>query len=601
MEDTKTAKQQNKKDWEEAGLGINISAPPKPEDAGKDAGRGSNGKNGKDGSSASGSGSGSSKNGGSNGVGGWNNDKDNYEEAMKELEKSKKRGRLATDESTNEKANTRNFSYPKGKTKDGHINGDVLGKEKEQAKNALEKAKQGNKKYQGLIRGGDSIQEILDMYKKAFKNGDDKLNPEELRAQAEKEGAEAEYYKNISKTNDKGELIWSWDKSLGANKEWAEMAEQAEKNRVDILEKAKRGEDFQSLMPQFNEFVQQMGSLLGYQVDEHGKWAAVEGTQTNKYQAEIAQNLFDKINTLLEDGKITQDELETMGTIYDFTSQLAQEEYRSDKNIQKAEDQYNSANAKSTYYLLDQIKTWAVFLIGLSQGNPTMVYSAMEQFNKKIADAEADYKVGEIKAFENNNVKDITGEADAQYTLEQIFPGAESKRVFDTMDLEQKSNEIKKLKDAYDTYQKIYKEYGDTPNGKGFQAWFTNQSANSGSSGWGLLRDLITAGALNWEALQEFMEGGNDSSSLPKGKDAKPAPKGKEGAMLDPKSVIDTSGIVSGLAQGLLQNSKPHGDEITKLRNKQGAVNDALASRGQGLALQGNGTASPVNKSWGRG
>lgn len=599
MADTKTAKQQNKKSWEEANWsGEDVGAPLKPEDAGKDAKSGSNGKNGKDSkdgssASASGSGSGSSKNGGNNGVGGWNNDKDNYEEAMKELGKSKKRGRLATDESTNEKANTRNFDYPKGKTKDGYVDSDVLKKEKEQAKDALEKAKQGNKKYQGLLSGKDLIQGIFDKYNKGFKKGDDKLNPEELRAQAEKEGAEAEYYKNLSETGDDGETIWSWDKSLGTNKDWAKMADNLEKNKADILEQAQRGEDFRNLMPQLNDFAQKMGSLLGYQVDEHGKWAAIEGSQTNKYQAEIAQNLFDKINKIYEDGQVTQDEMEVMGTIFDDIDQLAQEEYRSDKNIQKAEDQYNSAKAKSTYYLLDQIKTWAVFLIGLSQGNPTMVYSAMEQFNKKIADAEADYKVGEIKAFENNNVKDITGEADAQYTLEQIFPGAESKRVFDTMDLEQKSNEIKKLKDAYDTYQKICKDYGDTPTGKGFQAWFTNQSANSGGgSGWGLLRDLITASALNWEALQKAMGGGNDSFSLP---------KGKEGAMLDPKSVIDTSGIVSGLAQGLLQNSKPQGDEITRLRNKQGAVNDALASRGQGLALQGNGTASPVNKSWGRG
>lgn len=593
MADTKTAKQQNKKDWEEAGLKTNVSAPLKPEEAGKDAGRGSNGKNGKDGSSASasgsGSGSGSSKTAGSNGVGGGRGlTVDEHNRLLrKELEKSIENGKKVLDRTNTENAEKKDFNFDTGRTKSGYVNNDVLKKEKEQAQDALEKAKQGNEKYQGLLKGSDLIQGIVENFKKGFKNGDDQLNPEELMAQAEKEGAEVEHYKGLSETGDDGELIWSWDKSLGANKEWAKMAEQAEKNRVDILKKAKRGEDFQKLMPQFNEFVQQMGSLLGYQVDEHGKWAAIEGTQTNKYQAEIAKNLFDKINTLLEDGKITQDELETMGTIYDFTSQLAQEEYRSDKNIQKAEDQYNSAKAKSTYFLLDQIKTWAAFLIGLSQGNPTMVYSAMEQFNKKIADAEAGFTENRIGAFSNNDVKGITSPADAQYTVEQLIPALDKAILDGKLKMNERAQAVEALEMAFEEYQNYVGQGGK----EDFAVWFASQNVNS--NGWfGIIQTLLSNGALNWDMIKDAVMGG---------KDANPAPSGKKGAMLDPKSVIDTSGIVSGLAQGLLQNSKTQGDEITRLKNKQGAVNDALASRGQGLALQGNGTASPVNKSWGRG
>jgi len=592
MAGTKTAKQQNKKDWEEAGLKTNVSAQLKPEDAGKDAKSGSNGKNGKDGSSASGSGSGSSKNGGSNGVGGWNGGRgltvDEHNKLLrKELEKSIENGKKVLDRTNTENAEKKDFNFDTGRTKSGYVNGDVLSKEKEQARNALEKAKQGNKKYQGLLKGRDLIQYIFDKFSEGFKKGDDQLNPEELRAQAEKEGAEAEHYKGLSETNDKGELIWSWDKSLGANKEWAEMAEQAEKNRVDILEKAKRGEDFQNLMPQLNDFVQQMGSLLGYQIDEHGKWAAKEGSQTNKYQAEIAKNFFDKANTLLEDGKITQDELEAMGALSGFINQMAEEEYRSDKNIQKAEDQYNSAKAKSTYFLLDQIKTWAAFLIGLSQGNPTMVYSAMEQFNKKIADAEAGFTENRIGAFSNNDVKGITSPADAQYTVEQLIPALDKAILDGKLKMNERPQAVEALEMAFEEYQNYVGQGGK----EDFAVWFASQNVNS--NGWfGIIQTLLSTGALNWDMIKDAVMGG---------KDANPAPKGKKGAMLDPKSVIDTSGIVSGLAQGLLQNSKTQGDEITRLKNKQGAVNDALASRGQGLALQGNGTASPVNKSWGRG
>ena len=590
MADTKTAKQQNKKEWEEANWsGKDVSATLKPEEAGKDAGRGSNGKdgkNGKDGSSASASGSGSDSSKTAGGGRGLTVDEHNRL-LRKELEKSIENGKKVLDRTNTENAEKKDFNFDTGRTKSGYVNRDVLNKEKEQAKNALEKAKQGNEKYQGLLKGSDLIQGIFDKYNKGFKKGDDKLNPEELRAQAEKEGAEAEYYKNLSETGDDGETIWSWDKSLGTNKDWAKMADNLEKNKADILEQAQRGEDFQKLKPQLDEFAQKMGSLLGYQVDEHGKWAAVEGSQTNKYQAEIAQNLFDKINKIYEDGQVTQDEMEVMGTIFDDIDKLAEEEYRSDKNIQKAEDQYNSAKAKSTYFLLDQIKTWAAFLIGLSQGNPTMVYSAMEQFNKKIADAEAGFTENRIGAFSNNDVKGITSPADAQYTVEQLIPALDKAIIDGKLKINERAQAVEALEMAFEEYQNYVGQGGK----EDFAVWFASQNVNS--NGWfGIIQTLLNSGALNWDMIKDAVMGS---------KDAKPTPSGKKGAMLDPKSVIDTSGIVSGLAQGLLQNSKTQGDEITRLKNKQGAVNDALASRGQGLALQGNGTASPVNKSWGRG
>lgn len=590
MGDTKTAKQQNKKDWEEANWsGKNVSATLKPEEAGKDAGRGSNGKDGKNGKDGS-NGSGSTGGGSSNGNGGRGLTVDEHNRLLrKELEKSIENGKKVLDRTNTENAEKKDFNFDTGRTKSGYVDSDVLKKEKEQAKNALEKAKQGNEKYQGLLKGSDLIQGIVENFKKGFKNGDDQLNPEELMAQAEKEGAEAEHYKGLSETGDDGELIWSWDKSLGANKEWAEMAEQAEKNRVDILKKAKRGEDFQKLMPQFNEFVQQMGSLLGYQVDEHGKWAAIEGTQTNKYQAEIAKNLFDKINTLLEDGKITQDELETMGTIYDFTSQLAQEEYRSDKNIQKAEDQYNSAKAKSTYFLLDQIKTWAAFLIGLSQGNPTMVYSAMEQFNKKIANAEAGFTENRIGAFSNNDVKGITAPADAQYTVEQLIPALDKAILDGKIKMNERAQAVEALEMAFEEFQNYESQGGK----EDFAVWFASQ--NMSNNGWfGIIQALLSNGALNWDMIKDAMSGG---------KGANPAPSGKKGAMLEKDS---SGGIGNSILSSIIKNALASGkgqaeqqtQKVNAARDKQGLL-ASIKGQGNG-APQVTGTANPVNKSWGK-
>lgn len=593
MADTKTAKQQNKKDWEEAGLKTNVSAPLKPEEAGKDAGRGSNGKNGKDGkdgssASASGSGSGSSKTAGS----GRGLTVDEHNKLLrKELEKSIENGKKVLDRTNTENAEKKDFNFDTGRTKSGYVNGDVLNKEEEQAKNALEKAKQGNEKYQGLLKGSDLIQGIFDKYNKGFKKGDDKLNPEELRAQAEKEGAEAEYYKNLSETGDDGETIWSWDKSLGTNKDWAKMADNLEKNKADILEQAQRGEDFQKLKPQLDDFAQKMGSLLGYQVDEHGKWAAVDGSQTNKYQAEIAQNLFDKINKIYEDGQVTQDEMEVMGTIFDDIDQMAQEEYRSDKNIQKAEDQYNSAKAKSTYFLLDQIKTWAAFLIGLSQGNPTMVYSAMEQFNKKIADAEAGFTENRIGAFSNNDVKGITSPADAQYTVEQLIPALDKAIIDGKLKINERAQAVEALEMAFEEYQNYVGQGGK----EDFAFWFASQNI-SGNGWFGIIQTLLSNGALNWDMIKDAVMGG---------KDAKPAQSGKKGAMLE-KDSSGNSGIGNSILSSIIKNALASGkgqaeqqtQKVNAARDKQGLL-ASIKGQGNG-APQVTGTVNPVNKSWGK-
>lgn len=596
MGDTKTAKQQNKKNWEEASHGTNVSERLKPEDAGKDVRSGSNGKDGKDGKDgASASGSGSSKNGGSNGVGGWNGGRgltvDEHNKLLrKELEKSIENGKKVLDRTNTENAEKKDFNFDTGRTKSGYVNRDVLNKEEEQAKNALEKAKQGNEKYQGLLKGSDLIQGIFDKYNKGFKKGDDKLNPEELRTQAEKEGAEAEYYKNLSETGDDGETIWSWDKSLGTNKDWAKMADNLEKNKADILEQAQRGEDFQKLKPQLDDFAQKMGSLLGYQIDEHGKWAAVDGSQTNKYQAEIAQNLFDKINKIYEDGQVTQDEMEVMGTIFDDIDQMAEEEYRSDKNIQKAEDQYNSAKAKSTYFLLDQIKTWAAFLIGLSQGNPTMVYSAMEQFNKKIADAEAGFTENRIGAFSNNDVKGITAPADAQYAVEQLVPALDKAILDGNLKMNERAQAVEALEMAFEEYQNYVGQGGK----EDFAVWFASQNVNG--NGWfGIIQTLLSTGALNWDMIKDAVMGG---------KDANPAPKGKEGAMLEKDS---SGGLGNSILASVIQNALSSGkgqaeqqtQKVNAARDKQGLL-ASIKGQGNG-APQVTGTANPVNKSWGRG
>lgn len=516
-----------------------------------------------------------------------------YENTIKSYKNDVDKNREAVNESTQEAAKGRNFKYPQGKSEDAYISQGTVGKEKDAAERELEQAEQANKKYQGLVSGYDEAKEIRKLFGKALKRGDNKLNVQELQERLKQIDEDIEYYNRLAESGNTGDEIWSFDPN--ASPDYKKMVGGLEKEKADVQEQIQRGEDFQKLMPRFNELGKKQGELLGYQIDEFGKWVAKEGSQDNKYQAEVASALFSKMNQIMEDGQVSPEELEMMDEITDNIDRLAQDERLNDENIQTAEAKLDSAKAKYSFYLFDQIKAWAAFLIGLSQGNPTMVYSAMEQFNKKISDAEADYKTGEIKAFENNNVKDITGEADAQYTLEQLFPNIENeklKRQFQRMD---KAEAVQALRNSFRAFQG---DGGDPNDEAAFKAWFTAQTAKeSPNSVMGILGTLIQAGALNWDSLKDWVSG-----------QAKDGAK-KAGVPLS-KAENNTSGMGSGLAGGILDSilasskgqMQQQSEHTKTARDKQGTVGQALASRlgGQGSAPQGGGTAASVNTSWGK-
>ena len=514
-----------------------------------------------------------------------------YENTIKNYNKDVDKNREAVNESTQEAARGRNFKYPQGKSEDAYISQGTVGKEKDAAERELERAEHANERYQAQLSARDEAKEIRKLFNKALKRGDNKLNVQELQERVKQIDEDIEYYNRLAESGNTGDEIWSFDKN--ASPDYKKMVGSLEKERAEIQEQIQRGEDFQNLTTRFDELGKKQGELLGYQIDEFGKWAAKEGSQDNKYQAEVASALFSKMNQIMEDGQVSPEELKMMDEIADNIDQLAQNERLNDENIQTAETKLDSAKAKYSYYLFDQIKAWAAFLIGLSQGNPQMVYSAMEQFNKKISNAESDYKAGEIKAFENNNVKDITGEADAQYTLEQLFPEIENeklKRQFQRMD---KAEAVQALRNSFRAFQG---DGGDPDDEAAFKAWFTAQTAKeSPNSIMGILGTLIQAGALNWDSLKDWVSGqvkdGAKNAGIPLSKAENNASSGMG------------SGLAGGILDSILKGQMQQQSEHTKTaRDKQGTVGQALASRlgGQGAAPQGGGTAASVNTSWGK-
>ena len=497
---------------------------------------------------------------------------------------------------TEKDAQKRQFDTKKGHTGDRYINFDTLNKEKKLAERGLREVEAANPRLQTYKERLEYYEKLSDDIKKGASDGSGEILPEEekKKLQAVNERItflESSIYsmanpfmKDAPFSNPEDEKKWN-----ELNDELADLSGQ----KAIIQDRIKRGESFQELVKPLIGFTQDFRKLLGAEIDEFDKWSIKDGSDVNRYQSEVAKGIYTKIDQILEDGKVTPEEARAIGSLNKEIGKLIEEERMKDPEIMDAEDRVNSASAKYGYFLFDQIKAWAVLLVGLSQGNASMVYSAMDMFNKKIADAEADYTVDEIKAFSNNNVKDITGSADAQYDLEQLRTELEKNKAFNKMSEAQKVIAVNQLKLAFDAY----KNYVNGGGNEDFAVWFSTQQDNG--SGWiGIINKLISAGALNFDVIDSSIK----NLFFPDTTE-KPQTKSKNGK--DIGYNLDMSGNTQKLAQNILGAVKTEakkGQQTKKLRDVQNTVNTAVASRmgGQGASPQGVGNAAPVNTSWGR-
>lgn len=538
-------------------------------------------------------GNGSNGNNSKNGSNGSRNGDTTADESLKrtasDFNKEVKNSRAATNKYNDELAKQKNVDTKTGQTETGYNSLSKAKKEKTRAKENLKRAENENKLYQGWLSDKDSVEKLTKDIGSGFKKGYDNYDSEALQKELQDATSDKEYWQRLADSGDTGDEKWSFDESLGSSKEYQEKARAAEEKIAEIQENIKNGEAFKNNLDQFHDLMKKQGDLLGWQIDEYGKWASKAGTPKNKYQAEIAENLFGKLNQIYEDGKVTQDEMDAISSIYDDIDNLAKEERLADENIQEAERKYDSADAKFSYFLLDQIKSLAAFIMGMSQGNPQMIYSAMEQFNKKISDAEAGFTTNRLNAFSSNDVKETTGMADAQYAMEQIIPEIDKAILDGKIKMADRARAVEGLEMAFTEYKRYMAEGGHDD----FAAWFASQQS-SGNDWVSVIKMLVGAGALNWDSLKGLFGGEKSDTDTP-------APKGKKGAFLDPKSILNTSGKFTELAKNVLENGMKQSEETKIARDKANTVGNALASRlgGRGAAPQGTGNAAPVNTSWG--
>ena len=505
--------------------------------------------------------------------------KDLMNDFMKDYGKSVEANSRNTNRKTSMLGEQKQFDTGRGRTQDGYIGFSSLNHDKKRAKRELEKAELDNERLQQYLeikrQGEDAVRQLRDTG----------VSSQEIESQigdieSQIAGCDAAI-EEIKKSD-----VWAKGtdnpmlkkklQSIGDSQ--AKLALQ----KQTLLEQLKKQQTYESLVPQIGKLAEQQLAVTKEGIKALGQMTR-EGKYNRdaKYKLKIAESMTKEIEKIFEDGRVSDEEQAKIGGIFDGIDTLIEEERDSDPAIREAQDEYDSAKSKFSYYLFDQIKSLMVLLVGLSTGNAQMVYSAMDTYNRKIADAEAEYTTDEIKAFSNNNMKEITGGADAQYALEQLLPGIQQNKYFKLLDSTDKAMLVEGLYNAFQTY-KTHSGNAD------FATWYATQLENGG--GWaGLVKYLFSVGALNADRLSPMLK---KFLGVPEG----------PGVSYNIDTKGKTDSIIDSVLKGMEGENATAQVDPKVVRDKQGAVQNALASRlgGQGAAPQGGGTAQPVNPSWGQ-
>ena len=552
--------------------------------------------------------SGSSGNSGST----VSNEKTPVSDAIDKFEKELIQDRKDTEAYNERKADENDFDTKKGRS-EYYQSLETIKKEKDRAKEKLDEAI-GNNSIVGDNKAlRETYKNALKAGKKAGKETDKLLKSEESQyndtvAPLKKQQKDLEgKTKGLDRTNIEGELaetngelntyLVMAKEDLRKNVEglddqaWLQKFDELEQREKELNEKRdiliNQLKDFESLDQlngEIGELAEQQKAFTSDNVDVLLNWAETSGSDDDKARAATIRSLQDAIFKADEDGIINEEERKQINELIKNCDKIISKEMEADPAIKDAQDAYDSAKAKFSYYLFDQIKSIAVLLIGLSQGNAQMVYSALDNFNKSIAEAESKYNTDTIAAFSNNNVKNLTGDADAEYIVRtQVLPELKKQDAFMNLSEKEKEISVRALEKAFEEYRR----YASNGGGDDFRVWFTAQTANGGSGWASVISSLIQAGALNWDSIVKAF-----------GSTQTPTPSKKSPVSFN----LGTQGQTNDLMASIL---KSQSDEITAkqstpqvAKDKQNTVNQVLASR-TGVQGAPQGQALKTGQGWG--
>ena len=198
-----------------------------------------------------------------------------------------------------------------------------------------------------------------------------------------------------------------------------------------------------------------------------------------------------------------------LGAFVDRLDDIVKHQDKYDLDTRYANDMKESAVNRLLFDIFDDVKSAFVFMAAIESGNPQLIRSSIDTYNNKIQQAEADYKVGQIKGIEENKVRDITGE-----NIANFFTTSEAKPQLEFLAKQLNITEGEAQKRAIEASEKAYEEYNKYLNqmkneGKkpeAFAAWVLQQRASNVNSASGLLGLLLGAGLMNTEQIENLIK-----------------------------------------------------------------------------------------------
>lgn len=518
---------------------------------------------------------------------------------LNEWEKSKKKYQGAFDSKNKELADNLGVNTKRGTyDNNGYLNFDLMNRDIKEAGKDVEYSEKANKKYQGLLESIDNYKGLLKALKTGTKNGFNSLDLSQLRETESMLKDRIAYFEGgLNFIKEHPEMFDdAWKERNAENledtrKKLEDLYGQASVIRKNIQE----GEDWQNLIGKMGKFQTDFADTIGIELDEFGNYAEKSGSKVNQYQYETAKTVMERINRAMADGNITKEEIGDLAKLEKMVDDIAKNERSLDPNITDAEERLENAKARRGYFIMDQIKSWIVFIMSMETGNPQMAYSALEMFNKKIADSEAGYRENRMKAFSNNEMKEITGDADALYNTKQLMSELEKEKFFYGLKEDEKAQTVRQFERAFEEYQNYIQNGGKEE----FAGWYLSQQDNG--SGWaGAIKSIIGGAALNKPLLDKIYNvlSGEDTGEGNEGSEGSGSKGGKTG-MLDNNSPLINfapvgQGKTSDTIKNLLTSSKGASEE-EGIAKKRGLEKQNIVA-----SIKGQPTGAPQTQPTGK-
>ena len=197
----------------------------------------------------------------------------------------------------------------------------------------------------------------------------------------------------------------------------------------------------------------------------------------------------------------TEENLEILGKYEKEFNDIIKSEDKYDPNIQEAKVATISAISRLLFNIFDDIKTGIVFAAAIDNGNPALVQTALDRYNDRLQMAESARKTDQYGAYTQNRIRDITADNIARFNkITEIDPEiAKLEKILNIQEGEAGRRQMDALESGFEEFNKYKQEHpGEATD---FAAWVSAYK-NEG----GVVGQIISTLLMNFPGLKKAIE-----------------------------------------------------------------------------------------------